>query len=100
MGPKSGGGQADRSNILQSAHPGALKTDLQRYTPAWQILLFVSNFTAPTDLTAPLTLIPRIQKLIMHDAIYGAYTELYAGLSKDITAAHSGTYGMYIPSLL
>ena len=28
----------------------------------------------------------------MRPAIYGAYTELYAGLSLDVTASHNGTY--------
>lgn len=35
----------------------------------------------------------------MHDPINGAYTELYAGLSTDITEKQNGGWGKSIQSL-
>ncbi|KAK3173359.1 hypothetical protein OEA41_006688 [Lepraria neglecta] len=57
--------------ISVSLNPGGLKTELQRHTPAWQ---------------------KRILNHMLYDPIYGAYTELYAGLSPDVNASHNGTY--------
>ncbi|CAI7569788.1 unnamed protein product [Penicillium glandicola] len=53
-------------------NPGYLKTASFNGTPA--AIMFVLN------------------KVVLNDAIYGAYTELYAGLSPDITLEHSGSY--------
>lgn len=36
-----------------------------------------------------------LKLLILYPPVYGAYTLLYAGLSKDITMENSGTWGMY-----
>lgn len=36
---------------------------------------------------------------MLHDAIYGAYTELYAGLSPHVNASHNGTYSKLSPFL-
>lgn len=33
-----------------------------------------------------------MNRVMLHDAIFGAYTELYAGLSPDITLENSGLY--------
>lgn len=52
-----------------SLNPGNLITDLQRHTPKWQ-LFFIG--------------------LILHPPIFGAYTEIYAGLSSDITEKNNG----------
>ncbi|KAK2592101.1 short-chain alcohol dehydrogenase [Conoideocrella luteorostrata] len=54
--------------VSVSAHPGMLTTDLQRHLPGWQ------RFLVQTFLTYP--------------AKYGAYTELFAGLSDEVTVDH------------
>ena len=36
---------------------------------------------------------------MLYDPIYGAYTELYAGLSPDVNASHNGTYSKLSPFL-
>lgn len=53
-------------------NPGFLKTASFNGTSA--VIMFVLN------------------KVILSDAIYGAYTELYAGLSPDVTLEKSGSY--------
>ncbi|KAJ5823188.1 Glucose/ribitol dehydrogenase [Penicillium robsamsonii] len=53
-------------------NPGFLKTASFNGTPA--AIMFVLN------------------KVLLSDAIYGAYTELYAGLSSDITLENTGSY--------
>ncbi|CRL23724.1 Short-chain dehydrogenase/reductase SDR [Penicillium camemberti] len=53
-------------------NPGFLKTASFNGTPA--AIMFVLN------------------KVLLSDAIYGAYTELYAGLSPDVTLEKSGSY--------
>ncbi|KAJ6149516.1 Glucose/ribitol dehydrogenase [Penicillium samsonianum] len=53
-------------------NPGYLKTASFNGTPA--PIMFVLN------------------KVLLGDAIYGAYTELYAGLSSDIALENSGSY--------
>ncbi|KAL2063516.1 hypothetical protein VTL71DRAFT_5321 [Oculimacula yallundae] len=54
-----------------SVDPGFLKTDLYNNLPRWQ---------------APFV------NLILHDSIYGAYTELFAGLSTDISMSNNGDF--------
>lgn len=64
-------------DALQSFNPGNLNTGLTRY------------------LTLPLfgSIVPRLMSLVMWHPRYGAYTELYAGLSPDLTIEkHSGAY--------
>ncbi|KAI9852089.1 MAG: hypothetical protein M1838_001886 [Thelocarpon superellum] len=56
-------------SVDQSLNPGNLKSPLQRHMPAYQ--RFVLN---------PL----------LHDPVYGAYTELFAGLSPDVTTEQNG----------
>lgn len=51
-----------------------LKTDLYRNMPKWQ---------------APFA------NLALKDPIYGAYTELYGGLSLDITLATTGAWSKF-----
>jgi retinol dehydrogenase-12 len=53
-------------------HPGMLKTDLARH---------VSR------------MVGTVLGWVSWDPIYGAYTELYAGFSKDISMENSGCWG-------
>ncbi|KAK9384414.1 Glucose/ribitol dehydrogenase [Lipomyces mesembrius] len=53
-------------------NPGYLRTASFNGTPA--LVMFIMN------------------RVMLHDAIFGAYTELYAGLSPDITLENSGSY--------
>ncbi|MCJ1282869.1 hypothetical protein MMC26_002195 [Xylographa opegraphella] len=59
----------DEGIISLSLNPGNLASDLQRHVPWWQMALI---------------------KATLYPAIQGAYTELYAGLSPDITMDHTG----------
>lgn len=56
---------------VQSLNPGNLKTPLQRHVPGWQMVLL---------------------NLLLHTPIHGAYTELFAGLSPDITPELNGAW--------
>ena len=56
---------------LKSLNPGGLKTELPRHRAGWQQLLW---------------------SWFLYDPIYGAYTELFAGLSPKVTSAHNGAY--------
>lgn len=49
---------------VQSLNPGNLTTDLQRHVPGWQMLII---------------------NLMLHPPVFGAYTELFAGLSPAVT---------------
>ncbi|KIM94095.1 hypothetical protein OIDMADRAFT_136491 [Oidiodendron maius Zn] len=57
----------DRGVINLCANPGNVQTSIQRY-------------------------VPKLQMMLLWKAVYGSYTELYAGLSPDITLQHSGRY--------
>lgn len=57
----------------QSYNPGNLKSDLQRHTSG---------------------LVRRLIDLILYPAVFGAYTELYAGLSQELTM--KGDQGLFI----
>jgi len=57
--------------ISVSWNPGNLRSELQRHVPGWQ--LFILN-------------------AMLYPAVYGAYTELWAGWSPDVTASHNGAY--------
>ncbi|KAF4619006.1 hypothetical protein G7Y89_g14843 [Cudoniella acicularis] len=61
-------------------NPGNLKTELQRYVPAF---------------------VQRIFDLLTYPPIQGAYTELFAGLSPDITLENNGAWvvpwGRFLP---
>jgi len=52
-------------------NPGNLKSDLQRHVPGWQ---------------------KPILNLLLHTPIHGAYTELFAGLSPDVTLERNGAW--------
>jgi len=54
-----------------SCNPGNLKTPLQRHVPSWQLKLF---------------------EWILYTPIHGAYTELFCGLSPEITAEKNGAW--------
>ncbi|KAH8659996.1 short-chain dehydrogenase [Xylariales sp. PMI_506] len=66
---------ADSGVISVSVDPGNLETDLRRSVPTWQKWL--------------LRILLNVQK-----PIYGAYTELYAGLSQELTSKNNGGFGM------
>ncbi|KAH8807806.1 hypothetical protein F5884DRAFT_704123 [Xylogone sp. PMI_703] len=57
--------------ISVSLNPGNLKTDLQRHVPRWQMPII---------------------NMLVYPPIYGAYTELFAGLSPDVTLDKSGAW--------
>jgi NAD(P)-dependent dehydrogenase (short-subunit alcohol dehydrogenase family) len=57
--------------VSVSWNPGNLKTELQRTTPLYQQILL---------------------KILLFPAVFGAYTELYAGYSPAITASQNGAY--------
>ncbi|KAI0114167.1 NAD(P)-binding protein, partial [Hypoxylon sp. NC0597] len=61
----------ERGIISTSLHPGMLKTELQRHMPAPVRTAMGVVFKGPT---------------------YGAYTELYAGFSPEITSKDNGRY--------
>ena len=65
--------------VVQALNPGNLKTPLQRHVPGWQMALF---------------------NWILHTPIHGAYTELFAGLSPDVTQDHNGAWSMSSAFLL
>ncbi|KAL1835712.1 hypothetical protein VTK73DRAFT_5445 [Phialemonium thermophilum] len=93
-----------------TANPGNLKTDLQRTMGA--VTRTILNTTLPFPLLSPKTtswvgtglldekttlthgaiLLPLFQTLLLHDAVYGAYTELWAGLSPAVKPSDSGRY--------
>ncbi|KAL9609597.1 MAG: hypothetical protein Q9167_005640 [Letrouitia subvulpina] len=58
-------------SVIQSINPGNLRTNLQRHTTGLQ---------------------GRILSLFLHPPINGAYTELFAGLSPDVTVEKSGAW--------
>lgn len=57
--------------ISISLHPGNLKTDLQKYMPRWQM---------------------PVVNMLVYPPIYGAFTELFAGLSPDVTLEKTGAW--------
>ena len=57
--------------VSVSLNPGNLKTELQRHTSGWQIRLF---------------------GWMLYEPIYGAYTELWAGLSPQVTVELNGAF--------
>lgn len=58
----------------KSLDPGNLKTPLYQHIPAWQ--RWVVNFG-------------------LKDPIYGAYTELFAGLGQELSMADAGRFSKY-----
>ncbi|CZT10000.1 related to Oxidoreductase, short-chain dehydrogenase [Rhynchosporium agropyri] len=56
--------------VSVALNPGNLKTELGRYNPGQNLIL----------------------KYILHTPIHGAYTELFAGLSPDVTSEHNGAW--------
>ncbi|KAH7379982.1 hypothetical protein BKA64DRAFT_240416 [Cadophora sp. MPI-SDFR-AT-0126] len=63
----------DEGIISVAFNPGNLRTPLLRHLPAWKV--FFMN-------------------LLLHDPIYGSYTELFSGLSSEITPDKNGSYIM------
>jgi len=64
---------------IKALDPGYLKTDLYRTMPRWQTTI-VNHF--------------------LHEPIYGAYTELYAGLSPDISLKNTGAWSKLSSTIL
>jgi retinol dehydrogenase-12 len=64
----------DSGIVSLSFNPGNLETELQRHT------------------SIPIPGAKYLQKLILYPAVYGGYTELWGGLSEEITATESGLY--------
>lgn len=64
------------TNTRQSYNPGNLASDLQRHTegvwPAWARYI--------------------LHKFLLYPAIFGAYTELYAGLGPQLSLKDQGVY--------
>ena len=85
-------------------NPGLMKTELQRHSPKMQsvimvcllppTLLIISRiyllFTTPVPLTHLL-----FKGLLFKPPLFGAYSELFAALSPQVTAKHNG--GFVIP---
>ncbi|TAQ85334.1 hypothetical protein B7494_g6342 [Chlorociboria aeruginascens] len=57
--------------ISVTLDPGNLRTDLQRHVPWWQYAVI---------------------KLLLYPPIFGAYTELFAGLSPEVTLEKNGAW--------
>lgn len=57
--------------MCQALDPGNLKTNLQQHVPGWQRI---------------------IMNRILHTPIHGAYTEIFAGLSPDVTMEKNGAF--------
>jgi hypothetical protein len=56
-----------------------LLTDLQRHVPGWQRVFL---------------------KGILHTPIHGAYTELFAGLSPDVTPDRNGAWSTFLLAII
>lgn len=63
--------QRDSGVVSVTLDPGNLKTDLYAHVPWWQKIVI---------------------NLVLKQPIYGAYTELYAGLSPDVTIEKTGSW--------
>lgn len=57
--------------LCEAVNPGNLNTELQRHTAGWLKLAL---------------------KTALHTPIHGAYTELFAGLSPDVTPDNNGAW--------
>lgn len=57
---------------MKAADPGNLETNLYQNMPKWQLFL--------------------VKRFALKPPIFGAYTELFAGLSKDITMTENGAW--------
>ncbi|KIW10523.1 hypothetical protein PV08_11487 [Exophiala spinifera] len=72
LGNEFGKRFGERDGVLHNSYnPGNLKSDLQRHTPKPLLWLF---------------------NAMLYPPVYGAYTELYAGLSQDLTIKDQGAY--------
>lgn len=61
----------DNGVVSVCLNPGNLKTDLQRHVPRWQMPII---------------------NMMVYSPIHGAYTELFAGLSPDVSLKTSGAW--------
>jgi retinol dehydrogenase-12 len=62
----------DKGVVSVALNPGNLKTELTRHVPVWQRYLFEGT--------------------LLYDAKFGAYTELFAGLSPEVSMATTGCW--------
>lgn len=70
--------QAQDSGIVSVCfNPGNLSTELQRHVKSNRVMTLAVN---------------AVGKLILYPAKYGAYTELYCGLSDQLTTADNGSF--------
>ena len=93
----------------QSLNPGVIKTDLQRHMPWYSLMIVVS---IPGILQKSLAFVSRShswltslgggggKRCIWHDPIYGAYTELCAGLSAEANAENNGAYSKHFSPIV
>ena len=65
--------KGNRGIITNSWNPGNLQSELQRHTPWWQMVFI---------------------KLLLYPAVYGGYTELFAGWAEE--AGHADKNGAFI----
>ena len=85
-------------NDAQSLNPGALKSDLGRHMPWYLYKIIVSTAQLITSGSVSLWLTLRGKwYTLLHDPIYGAYTELFAGLSPEADASKNGAYSKILP---
>jgi len=72
-----------------SLHPGLMKTELQRHwiLPQRVVMVWQSRPLVEVDTFAN---VPLSQSVIFKPCVYGAYSELYAGFSPDVTAKENG----------
>lgn len=77
------------ANITQSVHPGLMKTELQRHNSAIQSTVMVCFPFLPllVELLADSN-----QGWIFKGPRYGAYSELFAALSPEVTKEKNGAY--------
>lgn len=73
---------------LQSLHPGLMRTELQRDNKAMQTMM-VSTMLFFGSVTDWLTV---SQGIIFKPAKFGAYTELFAGFSPEVTVQKNGSF--------
>lgn len=78
--------------LSQSVNPGLMKTELQQNSPPPQRAIMVCYTIIATE---NFTNHCNLQKILFKGPHYGAYSELYAGLSPDIKFKEQG--GFIIP---
>ena len=88
---------ASADDGMQSVNPGLLKTELQRHVSPVQRMIMVGRDPSPLfwlllALLRALLSDPRHQGLMFKEPKYGAYTELFASLSPEVTGEESSSF--------